>query len=463
LGAQAALSTTDPGVTPRPRAGNSNQTMLEQEYPAVETPTTDPAPADVGTADAPTSSSLPELLRARRPSAGDAERLRRIWLAIRMPLAVYAATRLLYMAIALIDMAWHGWSLSAELSNWDGVWYALLAQHGYPSTHQIATDQLSRFALYESHDQTTLGFMPLFPMVIWVAKHIFDDSIVAAGTIISTIGGFVAVLLVQRLAKAWWGEPASRRAVLFFCVFPGSIVFSMAYSEGLSIALVAGCLLALQNRRWVTAGICAALATAVAPVSLAIIPACAAASAVEFRRRGWRDREARRSLWAPLLSPLGVLLFGLYLWIHSGTPLASYNAQRHGWGEKSTPWAIINQAKHVIHEVLHVHSLHHPGIDLNRVVGVLGAIFLLWAFWLMYRTRPRMSPAAIVLTVWTGVLTLTSVNTPPNPRMLICGFPALMVVAYRCKGKAFVRLIVISTVLLVAMSFATYVGVALRP
>ena len=47
--------------------------------------------------------------------------------------------------------------------------------------------------------------------------------------------------------------------------------------------------------------------------------------------------------------------------------------------------------------------------------------------------------------------------------MLITAFPALMVVAYRLRGKAFTRLIVVSTVLLVAMSLVTYVGVALRP
>ena len=76
-----------------------------------------------------------------------------------------------------------------------------------------------------------------------------------SGVIISGAGGLVTAVLVQRLAKGWWGEAAGRRAVAIFCLFPGSVVFSMAYAEGLMLPLVAACILALQKRRWLLAGI----------------------------------------------------------------------------------------------------------------------------------------------------------------------------------------------------------------
>jgi hypothetical protein len=420
--------------------------MLEQDLPTIDTPGNDGASAVV---DRPTRPAIPDLLRARRATGADSERLRALWLSIRMPLAVYVASRILFMGIALLDTAWHTWPLSGELSNWDGVWYVAVTKYWYPSA--------------PSHAQTTLGFLPLYPMLIWVVKHVFDDSIVAAGMIISTIGGFISTVLIQRLSARWWGEQASRRVVLFYCFFPGAVVFSMVYSEGLSIPLVAGCLLALEDRRWVLAGILAGLATAVAPVTLAIIPACALAAFLEIRRRGWHDRDARRALWAPALAPAGIVAFAMYLWAHTGTPFASYIAQRHGWGEKSTPLAIYNQFKHLIHETVNVHSLHHPGINANYAAGAFGAIFLITAFVLIWRTKPRMSPAAIVLTLWTGILTLTSYNTPPNPRMIICGFPAIMVVAYACKGKAFQRLMIGCLIITIVMTFPTYVGYGLRP
>ena len=53
--------------------------------------------------------------------------------------------------------------------------------------------------------------------------------------------------------------------------------------------------------------------------------------------------------------------------------------------------------------------------------------------------------------------------TQPNPRMLICAFPAVLVFAYRLTGKAYARLLGASTFLLVVMSLVTYVGTGLRP
>ena len=360
-----------------------------------------------------------------------------------------AHSRVLYLLIALVDKFWHHTSLAAEASNWDGAWYLALTVLGYP-THAL-------------HIQNTLGFFPLYPLTIWLTAHVLSSSYVLAGLLIAMIGGAVATVLVQRLATVWWGEQAGRRAVVFFCLFPGSIVFSMLYSEGLLIPLVLGCLLALERRRWLLAGCLAGVATAVGPTALPIIPACAVAAVLELRRRGWHDPEARKALLAPALAPAGLIAFAAFLWIWTGTPFASYIAQHHGWSERTTLAAMAHVASHLYHEIARFHSFHHPGINLNYVSGVLGALFLLWAWILIVRIKPRISPAAIVWTLGISFLILTSSMVPPNPRMLITAFPALMVVAYRLRGKAFNRLIAVSTVLLVAMSIVTYVGVSLRP
>jgi hypothetical protein len=283
---------------------------------------------------------------------------------------------------------------------------------------------------------------------------------VFAGLLISLIGGFITTVLVQRMATGWWGERAGRRATLFICLFPGSIVFSMVYSEGLMLPLAAGSLYALERRRWVLAGLLAAFATAVAPVAFAIIPACAAAALLELRRHGWR---ARRALLAPLLAPLGAICFGIYLWLWTGSPFASYIAQRYGWDERSTPLALMHTATRLWHEIIHFRGLPHAGVNLNYLSGLLGAAFLAWALVLMWRHRARIPVAAIVWTLGISFLIVTSLNVPPNPRMLICAFPALMVVAYHLRGVAYRRLIAISTGLLVVMSVISFVGIGLRP
>ena len=95
---------------------------------------------------------------------------------------------------------------------------------------------------------------------------------------ISTIGGAIATYLVYRLATDWWDRKTGFRAAVLFAVFPGSVVFSMVYSEGLLLPLAAGCLLALGHRRWLVAGILAGFATAVQPVAIVLVAACAAAA-----------------------------------------------------------------------------------------------------------------------------------------------------------------------------------------
>jgi hypothetical protein len=182
-----------------------------------------------------------------------------------------------------------------------------------------------------------------------------------------------------------------------------------------------------------------------------------------LRTRGWHDREARRALLAPLLSPLGAVLFAIFMWFWAGSPTASYTAQHHGWSERTTLTSLVHVAQHLIHQIVHAPSLSHPGINLNYISGLLGAAFLIWAIVLLLRTRPRIPAAPIVYTLAIAAFTFTSSMTQPNPRMLICAFPALGVVAYRCRGKSFRWLIGISTFLLVAMSYVTYVGVGLRP
>jgi hypothetical protein len=387
----------------------------------------------------------------RRPTVSDSRALPpgAALAALRWPLTVYAASRVLYLLIALADAVWHQTPLAAEASNWDGAWYIAVTVLGYPG-HAL-------------HIQSTLGFFPLYPITIWFVGHALSSSYAFAGLVISIVGGAVATVLIQRLATLWWGEQAGRRAVLFFCLFPGSIVFSMVYSEGLLIPLVLGCLIALERKRWLMAGCLAGVASAVGPTALPIIPACAVAAGLELRRRGWHDREARKALLAPALAPAGLAAFALFLWFWTGTPFASYIAQHHGWSERTTLAAVPHIASHLGHEIAKFHSLHHPGINLNYVSGVLGTVFLLWSWGLIVRVKPRISAAAITWTLFLSFEILTSSMVPPNPRMLITAFPALMVVAYHLRGKAFNRLIGISTVLLVAMSLVTYVGTSLRP
>lgn len=369
---------------------------------------------------------------------------------------VYLGTRVLLVAAAIVQGLIGHHNILHELANWDGLWYREVANHGYPP--------------FPSHAQTTLGFLPLYPMTIWVGSQILSPlsphgaiwNATVSGLIISCVGGLIAAVLVHRLAKGWWDERTARRATALFCLFPGSVVFSMVYSEGLLMPLALGCILALQQRRWLLAGVLAGFATAVEPTALVLVGVCGVSALRELHRRGWTDRAARRSLLAPVLSVTGIAAFALFLWDWTGTPLASYQAQHYGWKEKTDPLAVLHMTTRLFSEVSLSH-LNQPTLNANLVAGVIGALLLIGMLGLMYRVRREISIEAIVWTLGVSFLALTSEYTPPNPRLLITAFPALMVVARFVQGRWFTRLLWANGLLLVGLSLMTFYGTTLRP
>ena len=374
----------------------------------------------------------------------------------RFAIVVYLGSRGLLLLVALVNGALRHHSFSHELAQWDGLWYREVADHGYPN-HVV-------------HVQSTLGFFPLYPAFIWVVSHGLVVPIAhwqilsatVAGVLISGAGGLIATVLVGRLAASWWGEQATRRAILIFCLFPGSVVFSMVYAEGLMIPLAAGCLLALQKRRWVLAGVLAGLATATEPEALVLVPVCAISAALELRRRGLRDHAALRCLFAPALSVVGAGAFTIFLWLWTGSPFASLIAQRDGWSERTDPAALFHLAQQLSYQISLRH-FDHPTIDLNLVVGLGGAVVLLVLLVLVARNWREMSVEAIAWTLGISWLAMTSEYTPPMPRLIITAFPAVIVLARYVRGRAFTVLLWVNGVMLVGLSALTFVGTTLRP
>ena len=376
----------------------------------------------------------------------------------RFALLVFLGSRGLLLLVAIADAVLRHHSLYKELENWDGGWYRGLATDGYPH-HAL-------------HTQTTLGFFPLYPLLVWVlarplvlfmsygpySPHAAD----IAGVLISMVGGAIATVLVQRLTEGWWGPAAGRRAVLLFCLFPGSVVFSMVYAEGIMLPLAVGCLLALQRRRWLLAGILAALATASEPEAAILVLVCAASAARELHRRGWRSSEARRSLTAPALAPVGLLSVAGFLWAWTGTPFAYWIAQHYGWMERFDPLALPHLAIRLSHQISFAH-FDHPTINLNWPVGLIGAVILVGLLVLMFRIRRTISLEAWVWTLGISFTAVTSEWVPPNPRLLITAFPAVLVLAYYLRGRRFSWLLAVNGILLVVMSAVTFVNVTLRP
>ncbi|MGH9063203.1 MAG: hypothetical protein ACRDZQ_02935 [Acidimicrobiales bacterium] len=356
------------------------------------------------------------------------------------PVLAYLLARAVTLAAAAAGGIIGHQPLGALLSSWDGAWYVRVATTGYP-TH-IPTVF------------STLGFFPLYPLAMRGLSDLAGWPALDAGLVVTGVGGLVATCLIWRLCRSWWGPEAADRAIALVCFFPGSVVFSMAYSEGLLLALVAGCLLALQARRWLAAGVLAGLATAVGPDAVVVVASCAVAAAVALARGGaWRVLRSWWALAAPVLAPAGLAGFAVYLWIHTGTPFASFDAQRQAWGEAlnaTSTWTRLTLL------------LDHPLTRLNDIASVAGSVFVVIGAVLLLRRRRPPAPAW-VWALGIALLALLSTNAPPVPRFVLTSFPLVAVLGDRLRGNAYAFVLAGFASLLVATAAVTMATQALTP
>jgi Gpi18-like mannosyltransferase len=420
----------------------------------VTSPVGAPAPAP-----APALAPPPRAVRRRaevrgrvrvRALAADARR-ELLWISV-----VYLSARALLILAAVLFDAYGHHSLQSELAHWDGLWYRDVANNGYPR--------------HVYHTQTNLGFFPLFPITIFLVSPILQlltshNQIWAstfAGVLISGTGGLIATIFVHKLAEGWWDRASARRATVLFVVFPGSVVFSMVYTEGLLLPLAAVCIWALERRRWVLAGVMAGLGTAVQPVGLVLSVVCAVCALRELWQHGPRSRDFRMSVLSTAMSGVGVLSFMGFLWAWTGSPMANFTAQHDGWQEKTTAFALVDLVKRQIPRFDPYH-FNHPTINLNDVFGFIGALIMIYALWLLFRSRREVSLPAVVWTLGIMFFAFTSKYVPPNPRMVITAFPMLMLIGRWVQGKWYGFVIGVNVVALAGLSLLTFYGHVLRP
>jgi hypothetical protein len=211
--------------------------------------------------------------------------------------------------------------IEAIFTQWDGRWYRMIAESGYPS-------DLPERITYITGDGATVAFFPVYPYLARWFDVLFPGDIVQALLGVNVVLSVAAVVLVGLLARDLYGIPTAQRAMVLFVLFPGSVVLSWSYAEPALIVCAAACLLFLQREQWVLAGVAAAIGTATRPNGIAIVAACAVAAAIAIvRRRQWR------SLVSVALAPVGVLAYHTYLRVHTGEWWAWNRAQRDAWNE----------------------------------------------------------------------------------------------------------------------------------
>jgi Mannosyltransferase (PIG-V) len=212
---------------------------------------------------------------------------------------------------------------------WDAGWYLDIALHGYSTSGSEAP---------------SVAFWPLLPMLQWLVQRPLllvpsADVLVWArvlGLLVALATFLLALALLYRLLiSVTRSTDEARRGTTLLAFAPGALFFSTPYPEGLLLAGVSGCLLALHQRRWALAGLAGAVAAlAQKPGWLLVLPFAWAYFERE-RRLGW-------SIGWVLLIPLAPLAWLMYLANTVGDPLAPFEAAGKFWEHAlAWPWQTL--------------------------------------------------------------------------------------------------------------------------
>lgn len=217
---------------------------------------------------------------------------------------------------------------------WDGAWYERIAERGYPA--ELPRDDSGQVR------QNPWAFYPIFPLLARGLSALTGLPFAVTGTVVATLLGYAAALVVAALLREKVGAAAALGGVALLGTYPSAPTFQVAYTESLALLLLAGVLWLLVRRAWWAAAGVALLTGLARPIALPL--GLVALVAVVVRWRGRHERPIGRTEYAGMGAALvGCGLAGLIwpaiAWRATGERDA-YTLTMSSWrgGERVTPF-----------------------------------------------------------------------------------------------------------------------------
>lgn len=358
------------------------------------------------------------------PGAPEAARALSRWRPLWRPVRYYLASRLLVFGAAVVAALLYP-SLNVVRSFgslWDGRWYLLIAQHGYPAR------------MYQEGLGSRWAFFPAFPAVIRGVAEVTRLSLPDAAFLAAFVFGLTASVAVWLVVRQTFGEKLADRSTLLFVFFPLSCILTFAYTEGLFLTAAAGTLYALQRRWWITAALFACLAgltrnTGVVVVICVVLVTLHAA---------WRQRRIR-PLLAAVLAPVGMGAFMAYSWAVVGTPLAFLSSERF-WQGQHFVWFT-----EPLRALVSVVTMSAHGLTLVQALLCTAAVAFVYVAFvcLIELARVRHVPFSWwVYTVGAVAIAFSAYFINSIPRYTLLAFPLFVGIAWKARSRTRTALLV---------------------
>lgn len=188
-------------------------------------------------------------------------------------------------------------------TNWDGQWYRLIAEQGYPL--DLPVDVQGQAVM------NSWAFFPLFPVSAGFLSRLTGLGFTTVAPLLNLTLGAIAVLVMYRLLRGRLSQFAASATVVVTCAFMSAPAMQLSYTEGLALLLVCLSLLLLQTRQYAWFAVAALALSLTRPIVLVLVPVVAAHW---LARRRDPDDEAfpRERKRVALLVPWCVAVTGLW-------------------------------------------------------------------------------------------------------------------------------------------------------
>lgn len=291
--------------------------------------------------------------------------------------------------------------------NFDGEHYLSIARFGYGPLEYF--------------------FFPLYPLIMRQLASISDLIQVAAlsGHIVTSVSFVIALIGLTKIA------PTRKRTSFWmflavFLLFPTSYYFAAIYTESLFLMAAVWCFVFIERKKFVTAAVFAAIASATRIVGV-VFPLIILYEIARTQKFKLRSIVSIPTIVALVIAPIGILSYMYYLYHATGNPLQFRESLEIFGDQRSTRLILLPQVyyRYIFKIIPHVPLDYFPALFTTWLEFVVGVVFVLLSIiaFVKLKTSYALYSALTVL-----IPTLAG-SFSSLPRYVLISFPLFFVIS----------------------------------